>query len=86
MMPDQHRVVRFTRLVGKDIQPLQSVKLIYQPCSRSRVALDPHMIIELEDGLKSWFMLLLPYAYGVSYLSLILMWDGIYLYLLVNSA
>jgi hypothetical protein len=24
-----------TRLVGKDAQPLQSVKLVYQPCSRS---------------------------------------------------
>jgi hypothetical protein len=24
-----------TRLVGKDVQPLQSVKLVYQPCSRS---------------------------------------------------
>jgi hypothetical protein len=31
-------------------------------------SLDPHMIIELEDGLKSW--LCFPYAYGVSYLSL----------------
>jgi hypothetical protein len=30
--------------------------------------LDPHMIIEIEDGLKS--LLCLPYAYGVSYLSL----------------
>jgi hypothetical protein len=25
-----------TRLMGKDAQPLQSVKLIYQPCSRLR--------------------------------------------------
>jgi hypothetical protein len=24
-----------TRLVGKDVQPLQSVKLVYQSCSRS---------------------------------------------------
>jgi hypothetical protein len=24
-----------TRLVGKDVQPLQSLKLVYQPCSRS---------------------------------------------------
>jgi hypothetical protein len=24
-----------TRLVGKDVQSLQSVKLVYQPCSRS---------------------------------------------------
>jgi hypothetical protein len=25
-----------TQLVGKDVQSLQSVKLVYQPCSRSR--------------------------------------------------
>jgi hypothetical protein len=24
-----------TRLVGKDVQPQQNVKLVYQPCSRS---------------------------------------------------
>jgi hypothetical protein len=24
-----------TRLVGKDVQPLQSVKLVYQSCSQS---------------------------------------------------
>jgi hypothetical protein len=24
-----------TQLVGKDVQPLQSVKLVYHPCSRS---------------------------------------------------
>jgi hypothetical protein len=58
-------------------------------CKTNRLAvlmvksgLDPHMIIELEDGLKS--LLCLPYAYGVPY-PLCLMWDGIYLYLLVNS-
>jgi hypothetical protein len=26
---------RVTRLVGKDVQPMQSVKLVYQSCSRS---------------------------------------------------
>ena len=26
---------------GKSVQPLQSVKLVYQPCSRSRAALEP---------------------------------------------
>jgi hypothetical protein len=39
--------------MGKDVPPLQSVKLIYQPCSRLRAAWTPHMIIELEDGNKS---------------------------------
>jgi hypothetical protein len=29
---------RVTRLVGKDVQPLQSVKLVYQPCSQSWAA------------------------------------------------
>jgi hypothetical protein len=27
--------------------------------------LDPHMIIELEDGLKSFTLVMLAYAYGV---------------------
>jgi hypothetical protein len=39
--------------MGKDAPPLQSVKLICQPCSRLRAAWTPHMIIELEDGNKS---------------------------------
>jgi hypothetical protein len=35
------------RLLGitthsESVQPLQSVKLVYQPCSRTRVALDPY--------------------------------------------
>jgi hypothetical protein len=38
--------------VGKVVPPLQSVKLIYQPCSRLRATWTPHMIIELEDGIK----------------------------------
>jgi hypothetical protein len=33
-----------TRLVGKDAQPLQSVKLVYQPCSWSRSTKDSRMI------------------------------------------
>jgi hypothetical protein len=32
---NQLRHKRVTRLVGKDAQPLQSVKLVYQLCSRS---------------------------------------------------
>ena len=39
--------------MGKVVPPLQSVKLIYQPCSRLRAAWTPHMIIKLEDGNKS---------------------------------
>jgi hypothetical protein len=27
---------------SESVQPLQSVKLVYQPCSRSRAALDPY--------------------------------------------
>jgi hypothetical protein len=41
--------------MGKDAPPLQSVKLVYQSCSRLRAASTPHMIIELEDGNKSRF-------------------------------
>jgi hypothetical protein len=38
------------RLLGitthsESVQPLQSVKLIYQSCSRTRVALDPYGIV-----------------------------------------
>jgi hypothetical protein len=33
-----------TRLVGKDVRPLQSVKQVYQSCSRSRATQDSHMI------------------------------------------
>jgi hypothetical protein len=29
---------------GESVQPLQSVKLVYQPCSRSRAALDSYGI------------------------------------------
>jgi hypothetical protein len=29
---------------SESVQPLQSVKLVYQPCSRSRAALDPYEI------------------------------------------
>jgi hypothetical protein len=39
--------------MGKDASPLQSVKLIYHPCSRLRAVWTPDMIIELEDGNKS---------------------------------
>jgi hypothetical protein len=56
----------FTRLVGKDVQPLQSVKTNRLAVLTVKSGLDPHMIIELEDGSKS--LLCLPYAYGVSYL------------------
>jgi hypothetical protein len=35
MGSDQLRGKLVTQLVGKDVQPLQSVKLVYQSCSRS---------------------------------------------------
>jgi hypothetical protein len=62
-------------------------------CKTNRLAvltvksgLDPHMIIELEDGLKLWYVLWLwlSYSYGVS-LTLCLMWVGINLYLISNQ-
>ena len=40
----RHLANRETRLVGKDAQPLQSVKLVYQSCSRSRATQDSCMI------------------------------------------
>jgi hypothetical protein len=46
-----------TRLVDKVVPPLQSVKLIYQPCSRLWADWTPHMIIELEDENKAWSFL-----------------------------
>jgi hypothetical protein len=39
--------------MGKDVPPLQSVKLICQSCSRFRAAWTLHMIIELKDVNKS---------------------------------
>jgi hypothetical protein len=42
---------------------------------------DPHMIIELEDGLKLWLWLCLPYSYGVSLTFMLNLWVGIQLYL-----
>ena len=29
---------------SESVQPLQSIKLVYQPCSRSRATLDPYRI------------------------------------------
>jgi hypothetical protein len=49
--------------MGKDVPPLQSVKLMYHPCSRLRAAWTPHIIIELEDEINrdpmicQWFAL-----------------------------
>ena len=34
---------------SESVQPLQSVKLVYQPCSWSRAALDPYGIDEEKD-------------------------------------
>jgi hypothetical protein len=38
-----------SQLVGKDAQPLQSVKLVYQSCSRSRAA---HTLTCVTYGIK----------------------------------
>ena len=38
---------------GESIQSLQSVKLIYQPCSRSRAGWTLTWLIKLKDGFKS---------------------------------
>ena len=58
-MPDQHIcVVGFKVLLnfyancGESVQPLQSVKLIYQPCSQSWAASTLTRLIKLKDGIK----------------------------------
>jgi hypothetical protein len=50
-----------TRLVGIVVPPLQSVKLIYQSCSRLRAAWTLTWI-KLEDENKSWSILFKRYA------------------------
>jgi hypothetical protein len=67
--------------VGKDVQPLQSVKLVYQPCSRSWAA---RTLTWLSYGTK----LNLSYAlhYGCCYkFDLLFIWAGIYLYLVTAN-
>jgi hypothetical protein len=65
-----------TRLVGKDVQPLQSVKLVYQSCSRSWVA---RTLTWVNYGTK------LNLSYCITSVTinfdLLLIWVGIYLYL-----
>jgi hypothetical protein len=61
------------RLLGitthsKSVQPLQSVKLIYQPCSWSRAALDPYGI-EITINL-----LVLAIQYSL-YMIMCLLWE-----------
>jgi hypothetical protein len=46
--------------------------------------LDPHLITELEDGLKSWF-LVMCHMLMAFLLSLCLMWVGINLYFISNQ-
>ena len=38
---------------NESVQPLQSIKLVYQPCSRSRAALDPYGIDD-----HQWLMMM----------------------------
>jgi hypothetical protein len=58
----------FYATCGESVQPLQSVQNNRLAVLTVKSGLDPHMIIELEDGSKS--LLCLAYAYGISYLSL----------------
>jgi hypothetical protein len=57
--------------VGKDVQPLQSVKTNRLAVLMVKSSLDPHMIIELEDGLKSFSLVMLAIClWRISYLML----------------
>jgi hypothetical protein len=53
---------------SESVQPLQSVKLVYQPCSRSRAALDPYGI-EITNNL-----LVLAIYYSL-YMIMCLLWE-----------
>jgi hypothetical protein len=44
---------------SESVQPLQSVKLVYQPCSRSRAALDPYGIDD-----HYWTIICLCFCYS----------------------
>jgi hypothetical protein len=69
----------FTRLVGKDVQPLQRLAVL-----TVKSGLDPHMITELEDGLKSCSLVILA-IFLWCIISLCLMWVGINLYFISNQ-
>jgi hypothetical protein len=61
------------RLLGitthsKSVQPLQSVKLIYQPCSRTRAALDPY-------GIEITINLLVFAIHYSFYMIMCLLWE-----------
>jgi hypothetical protein len=57
--------------VGKAVQPLQSVKTNRLVVLTVKSGLDPHMIIELEDGLKSFAMVMRAIClWCISYLML----------------
>jgi hypothetical protein len=64
MMLGQHRMVgskffgTFTRVVVK-VYNLCIVKTDRSTVLTVKSGLDPHMIIELKDGLKSWFLVIL---------------------------
>jgi hypothetical protein len=53
---------------SESVQPLQSVKLVYQSCSRSRAALDPYGI-EITNNL-----LVLAIHYSL-YMIMCLLWE-----------
>jgi hypothetical protein len=53
---------------SESVQPLQSVKLIYQPCSRSRAALDPY-------GIEITINLLVLAIHYSLYMIMCLLWE-----------
>jgi hypothetical protein len=86
-MLGQHRMVgfkvprTFTRLVGKDVQPLQECKTNRLAVLTVKSGLDPHMIIELEDELKSCSLVMLAMClWRTSYLMLNCGWYKLILY------
>jgi hypothetical protein len=69
----------------ESVQPLQSVKTNQLAVLTVKNGLDPHMIIELEDGLKSCYLVMLT-IFLWCILPLCLMWVGINLHLVVIVA
>jgi hypothetical protein len=53
---------------SESVQPLQSVKLIYQPCSRSRAALNPY-------GIEITVNLLILAIHYSLYMIMCLLWE-----------
>jgi hypothetical protein len=67
--------------VGKDVQPLQSVKLVYQPRSWSRATQDSRMIKLMELNLICHMHCIMGFI--INY-DLLFNWVGIYLHLVMS--